>query len=382
MIISSHLSKTIASNQASLKPSYLSANLKLSVGENIEAVVLGYDRQYKVLLRIKNGILKAHSQLELHKDDRLKLFVDQLRPSLILKITSHETSGTTKVNESLRMYRSNPDALKNLILTSSDLLRGDNLKILTPLIGEKDLQALTNVLNKLIITKDNLTDPFFLKHYVESLGLTLEKTLRKALSDPTVLKDDRLTDNLKRLLLKIELTLRDMPIIHNGAETGAEQKLKPFLQFMESGGKVIEHLQIVNCTAMEQDQLFVLQIPFQYPDGIRMQDIFIEKDGYGNSQDGEEQYRIVLFLDMDALGEIACDVRIRQKELSCLIKSNDPFICNFISSLLAELREHLSAAGYECRSLKCFCDRQMASWKQDIIHKYNLFSGNTVNLSI
>ena len=36
---------------------------------------------------------------------------------------------------------------------------------------------------------------------------------------------------------------------------------------------VIESLQIVNVLAQEQDGLFTLQIPVQFPDGIRMQEL-------------------------------------------------------------------------------------------------------------
>ena len=337
MIISSQRPSQVVSAQETLKLSKPSPNLPLTTGENMEAPILGQNDNHALV---------------------------------------------QKVNEFLRMYRSNPNALKDLITTAKDLFSGDNLKKLVDYIAKNDLQAILKVLDKIIITKDSMTNPFFLKDYIESLGLTHEKTLRQALSDPSVLKDDKFTNNFKQLLLKISSALQNPQISSQVNDTETAQKIKPFLNFVDLAGKVIEHLQIVNCAAMEHDHLFVLQIPFQYPDGIQMQDIFIETDSDKNAPNAEKQYRIVLFLEMDALGEIACDVSIKNKQLSCTMKFEDQNTCNFLSLLLAELRDKLSAVGYDCKTLQCIVDRQITSWKRDFLMNHTLFSQSTINISI
>jgi hypothetical protein len=383
MIISPQLPQPIISNPAEiLQASKPATNLPLAVGEQVEALVLGQDRQQKVLLQMKNTVITADSRLPLKQGEKLTLCVDQLHPSIVLKVTAREMSETQKVNEFLRMYRSNPDALKDWITTAKDFLSGDNLKDITTYIGKKDLQALQKGLDKIIMTKDSLTNPLFVKKFVASLGLTLEKTLRKALSDPSALKNDIFTDNLKLLLLKTESMLQGLPLSHAEDETGTSQLIKSLLNFTELGEKIIEHYQIINCLAQEQDNLFVLQIPFQHPDGIRTQDIFIEVDHQKSTSDPDRQYRVVLFLDMDALGKVVCDISIKNKHLNCTLTSKDQDTCDFLSDLLKELQDKLSASGYDCGSLKCIVDRLIASRKQEFLNKHKVFSQNTINLSI
>ena len=45
-----------------------------------------------------------------------------------------------------------------------------------------------------------------------------------------------------------------------------------------------------------------------------MQEIFIETDRENGEQDAEKQCRIVLFLDMDSLGELAVDMGLKARD--------------------------------------------------------------------
>lgn len=381
MIISSPFApQSTAAALQTLQSARTASDLPLAVGESIEAVVLGHDGKQTAVLKIKNAAVTADSEAPLLKGERLTLRVEQLEPSLVLKITSRESADTQKINEFLKMYRSNPDALRDWILTAKDILGGAPLKTLAGSMGNLDLQALLTAFNKIIITRDGLANPLFLKDYIESLGLALEKTLRKALTDPAVLKNEKLTDNLKTLLMKTEAAIRQLP--SPTSEQEPSRQIQSLLRFVETGSRVIEQMQIVNSLTLDQDRLLVFQLPLQCHEGIRMQDIFIEKDSPQDTADEGGKYRIVLFLDMDALGEMVCDATMKNKQLSAVIKTENRKVCDFLAPLLAELRDRLSASGYDCGALTCVTERRIAAWKRGFLGSHHLFSHNTINISI
>jgi len=382
MILSPRLPQSIAAVPEILHSAKPAPDLPLCIGEQVKALILSMDSQQKVLLQIKNTVVAADSQLPLQKGEILTLRVEQLNPALIFKVMTQDTPESQQINNALRMFRSNPEALKDWIISAKDILNGNHLKELTDYIGKKDLQTLQKALGNIIMTKDNLKNPLFIKNYIASLGLTLEKTLRQALSNATVIKNEQLTDNLKLLLLKTESMLQNLPPIPSEHEGNTAQLIKSLLNLVEVGGKVIEHLQIFNCLAQEQDNLFVLQIAFQFPDGIRMQDIFIEADRQKKEAGSEASYRVVIFLDMDILGEVVCDIHMKDHYLNCTLKSKEQDICDFLSGLLIELRDKLFAAGYDGATLTCALDRDIAAWRRDYISKHTLFSQHTINVSI
>jgi hypothetical protein len=368
--------------QESVKTSNSPPHLLLATGEFLEAFVLGYDHNHKVLLQIKNSTLTADCHSPLQKGEKLTLNVAQLHPSIILKIIGHETSDPQKVNEFLKMFRSNPEALKDLITKTKDLFTGKNSVELSNYIDKKDLQLMIKLLDKIIIDKRSVTNSLLIKDYIEALGLTFEKNLRKALSDPTILSNEKKFHNLKEILLKISSSLQNQQTFPdlNGVET--KEKIAQVLNLSEMAGKLIEQIQIFNSIALEQDNIFMLQIPFQYPDGIRMQDIFIEADSKRTASSADKKYRVVLFLSMDILGEVAVDASIRNRNLNCTIKCENQEVCNFISSLLPDLQEKLSSISYNVASLKCICECHIPSLKRDFLSEHNFFSQSTINLSI
>ena len=69
------------------------------------------------------------------------------------------------------------------------------------------MQNLYKILNQIIISEDNIADPLFLKDYIAALGLTGERRLMKALSDPAILKEKKSGATLKEILLKLSAEL-------------------------------------------------------------------------------------------------------------------------------------------------------------------------------
>ena len=354
--------------------------LSLILGEIVDALVLSAGRDRTAALQIKNSTLIADSPFPLQLGEKLTVRVDQLRPSIVLRMIRREDADALRAHALLKLHRSNPDALKDLITFAKHLLDKGNLNELSQVLSKKDIQDISKVLDQVIITKDNVTSPLFLKDFVTALGLTDEWRLMKALSEPAMLKHENNNPTLKEILLKLSSEPPMMQAARDHAELATRQIIGQISDFADRAVTVIESLQIVNVLAQEQDGLFTIQVPFQFPDGIRMQELFIETNREKNQQDGGKRYRIVLFLEMDALGELAIDAGFQDGMIRSTFACSDENVLDYMRALLPKLREAISETGQEAGSLQCVLNRNLQSWKHDFLCHHDLFAQNTINV--
>lgn len=374
-------SRQIITLQEALPVSKSTRIPSLVVGENLHVQVLSASLDHKALLQIKNSTLLAHSPLLLQSGEMLTVRVDQLYPTIVLRMMPREDMEISKANEFLKLYRSNPSAYKEMIATVQDFLNPDNLKELANYISKKDIQNMIKVLDKIIISKNNITNSLFLKDSIVALGLVGERKLMKALSDPAILADEQNIPSLKGILLKLSSELTPIHITNENTEH-VSQKIRQFSLFADQAATVIESLQIVNILAKEWDGLFVLHIPFQFHEGIRMQDLFIETDRGKGRQGAEKQYHIVLFLDMDTIGELAVDAGIEGRTFQCTLKSSDQHVLDFMQTLLPELHETLSGLDYTIGRVQCVLDMNIQSWKQDFLQNHSMYSQSVIDVCV
>jgi hypothetical protein len=353
----------------------------LMVGEHLNVLVLSNSLERKVLLQIKNSTLLADSPFPLQRGETMTVRVDQLHPMIILRMMPREKGESIKINEFLKLYRSNPSALKEMIAAAKDFLIHANLKELSKYLPKEDLQSLNQILDKIIISKKNLTNPLFLKDSILALGLDDESNIMKFLLNPSILGGENSAQSLKKILLKLSSDMT--PILISSEYTKKDtQQIRQFFDFADHATTVIETLQIVNILAQEQDGLFLLQFPFQFPEGIRIQDLFIESDRNGREGGTGMQCRIVLFLDMDTLGEIAVDAGINDRTIRCTLKFSDPHVFDFMKSLLPEFYQSLSGIDYKIGGIQCVLERNIRSWKNDFLSNYRVFSQNALDVSV
>lgn len=352
----------------------------LMLGEKLNVLVLADSHNSKALLKIKNSTLLAETSSPLQSGETLTVHVDQLHPTLVLRTISAENTEIPRTNEFLKFYRSNPGALKEMIASLKALFSEGTSNPLSQFLPKGEVQNLYKILNQVIISEDNIANPLFLKDYITALGLTGERRLRKALLDPAVLEEKQSGATLKEILLKLSAGLTAQTASGDNEVDGC--RIRQFSDLADHAATVIESLQIVNVLAQEQDGLFMLQIPVQFPDGIRMQEIFIEADRENGKQDAEKQCRIVLFLDMDSLGELAVDMGLQEGTLHCTMKCPDQKVFDFMQPLLPALSHALSGIDYKVGVIKCVLDRDIPSWKQDFLQDYSLFTRNSIDVSI
>jgi hypothetical protein len=332
-------------------------------------------------LQIKNSTIITESPFPLQSGEPLTVRIDQIKPAIVLPAVATEDPEITRINEFLKFYRSDPGAMKEMIASLKEWFSSDNFKGLDNPGLKKEMQALLGILNKIIISKENISNPLFLRDAILALGLTAERRLMKALSDPALQKDEKISRPLKEMLLKISSDLLQIQSLSDKPLLDA-RKIQQFNTLADQAAKVIEALQIVNIMAQEQDGLFLLQIPFQFAEGIRMQEIFIKPDKKGNSPGKEKQSRIVLFLDMDAVGEVAVDASLSDSSIRCTLKCSDKEISDFFQPLLPALRDSLSGINLTVNSLQCVLDRNIGSMKEDFLHTISLFRQSTIDVHI
>jgi hypothetical protein len=352
----------------------------LIVGEKLNVLVLS-SLEHNALLRIKNSTLLAYSPLPLQSGETLMVRVDQLHPMIVLYMIPRNDEEISKMNSFLKLYRSNPAAMKELITTLKDFLSHDSLAVLAKYVSKEEIQNMTKVLEKIIVSKKNITAPLFLKDSIVALGLAGERRLMKSLSDIETLGNEKNNPTLKGILLKLSSELTPISVTSEYIESDT-QKIGQFCQFAGHAATVIESLQIVNILSQEQDGLFLFQFPFQFPDGVRMQDLYIESDRNSKKDEPEKKYRIVLFLDMDTLGEMAVDAGIQDKAIRCTLKCSDQFAFDFLQTLLPELHKALSGIDYTLSSVQCILDRNIQSWKNDFLNNRSLYSKSVIDVCV
>ena len=179
------LQETQAVSKAAMMQSFV-------LGESLDVLVLNNTPGNKALLQIKNATLTAESPFPLPIGEKLTVRVDQLKPSVILRMINRDEGESLRINEFLKFQRSNPGALKDLIVAARTLFSGDTLKNLSEYLPENDLQGMLKTFDQILISKDNISNPLFLKDFIIALGLTGERRLLKALSE-SVVPEDRKT---------------------------------------------------------------------------------------------------------------------------------------------------------------------------------------------
>jgi len=79
----------------------------------------------------------------------------------------------------------------------------------------------------------------------------------------------------------------------------------------------------------------MVPIPLLLSEGISRGDILIQRDGEGGHfGEDEGNVRAVLFLSMDALGEVMIDTGLTADRVSCLIRCENSDAADFVSEHL------------------------------------------------
>jgi len=377
-------------------------------GEVVDALVREKLDGQKVVLVMKNQHIMADSEIPLAEGEKIAVKVDQLQPKVVLRVLSQDQAeaGRLKemqpIKEYLLLHRSNPEALKAVITESQDVLTPQMLDGLARNLNQEDLKVLVKSFQDIVFTKSSTGEPDFVKDYISKLGLVQENNLMKIVKDQvkegrtgvpvskgeaeTTAPDDAgrvktAADNLKVQLMRLSDDIERL--FEKGAvkDEKVAQQLNRLGDFAGRAVKSLESQQVVNVLMQESDNRFMLQIPFQLQGGIRMAEVYVEKDRDAGRKDPEgRSYRVVFFLDMDAIGSVMVDANIREKRISCTMKCETEPVRAFAAAQLPVLENSLAAQGYQIDFFSCSLEKSIAEEKHQYVSGQNFYAEHAVHV--
>ncbi len=353
--------------------------IRIAVGETVEADVLDQYGPGRFLLSLKNERLLARSGTALQAGDRILVRVERLSPEVLLSLLDIRQAGAGEMVDHLRWYRANPDALGDLLAQLMDWFNPEAPGGPAGSVAGEDARQALRLAESLFFRGDVPEKGRYLENYLKNLGLLMESSLGALVNNRPGVPGPSVMDlGLKGLLLKMLAALAK-PGEGNAAETGTAA-LKNLAAFLETSVKTIEAHQVVNVLYHEREDGYALQIPFAFPEGTRMSEIFIRRDGAGaETEDGERSYEAVCLLDMDALGRIVVEAKIRRGRIGCLIRCEQDDVRDFISTALGDLKSACLAAGCRVDSVECLVEADLEDRCEAYVRDH-LFDGDTVNI--
>jgi hypothetical protein len=351
----------------------------LSVGEVVEAEIMEGTRHGKTLILLKNSAIRVHSETPLVEGKKIAVRVTRLHPGVILRIVQGGVPERAGLIDHLRLFRSNPKALSDLLAEGATRFSPEKLGVLASHLGKEDVENMQNIFKSLIFSKDSLKAPDFFRNYVHTLGYLMEQKLGEALKKRSgraeYLRDA--SQSLKGLLAKVSDRLQ--PLIEMREFPTAER----LAGFVRSSLQAINSHQVVNYLFQEHEGTYMFQIPFLFQENRGMAEIFVKFGERDSGGKGNHEGKNVLFLlDMDALGEVVAEATVEAQKIRCVLKCSDADSRDFVTSFLGELGESLAAVGYDVEHLQCVVNQKDLSEVRDTAYRAfeRLFPAEGVDL--
>lgn len=354
----------------------------LSVGDTVEATVLKALPGNQYLLNIKDSSLVADSQVPLTAGEKITLQVDKLTPAILLRVTSSTKAEADVINKYLLLHRSNPAALGEIFSKIGELLASS--KSLPPSLAiiSTNLEKISQLSEKILISGINQSYVNNMTDYAKSLGLNMEHELVKYLVQGATISKGGNQTSVKRLFMDLLSTLNASLGDVGNLDDVLVKQLKQLRSFSEESILSLETQQILNVLSRESDGPYILQLPFSFPEGVRMQDIYIERE-QGQEEEGEGKsasFRMTIFLDLDQMGEITMDARFQGKRIECIFHCENEEISHFVGIYLDELKEKLAGAGYDVGGLQCLVEANIHVMRNEYLSRQPFNNRLALNL--
>jgi len=360
-------------------------NLPLSnlvPGETLTLSVVEKLSSQQYLLALKDSTITATSELPLRVGENLQVKVQSIQPQIILSLVdAQKAAANAKINEGLLQWRIHPDALSQLLGKVSEFaayLKSGNLPLA---MSGKDIDSLLELFGKIVFSSKTKTNPLFVKEFVSRLGLLLENNLgRLAKGSAKEAGGPVVMDNLKASLLKLSAAITES--LKDGSKLDAQvtAKLVSLSSFTSEVLQTIEARQAVNVIYQQNESGLYLQIPLAMGGSLRQADVFITPDDKNAS--GARKYSscsIMIFLDLDYLGEISIDASLRDGQIRCIIKCESEEVKQLVDASSRKLKEALAGIGYGIEQIDCLKVSEMGQKRIEYIEQQILGSTDLIN---
>ncbi|HPX55137.1 MAG TPA: flagellar hook-length control protein FliK [Syntrophales bacterium] len=355
----------------------------LHPGDRLDAQVTRKLGEGKILVLLKGTQVEADTKIPLQVGQKIQVQVESLEPQVLLRLVADDAAGERgKITGYLKAFRSDPQAFADLFEAAADLFKPDHLKTLSNGLLRSQARSLGQMIRTLIFSSETLENPLFIRDFVFRSGFLLERALDRHLKEgaPAETKAQPGADNLKSALIRFGAEVRQW--LGSRPDIPAEE-FKTLIRLAEYADRSVHSLetqQILNVLSRDQENRFMVQIPFAFSQNLAMQDIFIEFGG--NPAEENEKgspFRIVFFLNFDALGEMMIDVVIRDQELAADLSCQNVDVMTLVSSSLEKLKENLDSLGFRVVRMACDVRDDIGPTRNDYVRNSSWYEGDVIN---
>ena len=355
----------------------------LKVGDRLDAQVAQKMGEGKVLVLLKGAPVEADTTIPLQVGQKINVQVESLKPQILLRLVTSDAAGEQgKITGYLKAFRSDPQALADLFKAGGGLLGTDNVKTLSNSLLRSQSQSLGQMIRTLIFSTETMGNPLFIRDFVSRSGFLLERALGRSLKEdaPAEMKAQSGGDNLKSALIKFGTEIREWLGTRPDIPEEEFKTLVRLAEYTDRSVHTLETQQVLNVLSRDQENRFMVQIPFAFPQSLTMQDIFIEFGGnQGEGKEDGSPFRIVFFLNLDVLGDIMIDVGIRDQELTADLSCQSVDAMSLVSSSLESLRENLDSLGFRVVRMACDVRDDIGPTKNDYVRNSSWYEGDVIN---
>lgn len=316
----------------------------MAVGQTLEIRVLERMADGRFLIDAGAARLTAETEHALQPGQTLAMRVESLRPRVVLSVLS--SAEDRLVAEHLRGFRSNPAALTRCLADLTGIPGDRGAGGPSPAGGRDPLAAVLDALRAALPGRDRVGEGLSLPDFARALGLLTESDVKRAL--------EKNGENL--LPPSANLKTRLLKILQESASEGGKT-VRPWTPALEKAVRAIETLQVLNVHLQENEDKLFLQVPLLFAGLAGKADILIRRerrDGGTDARNGA--FRVLLALDMDALGDVMAQAHFSGDTVTCSVHCEKEESATFVSGLLPSLDAGLTRAGYRVASLGAHAD--------------------------
>ncbi len=306
----------------------------VKTGQLIRARILELLPQGSARLMVAGQQVVAKTDLPLTPGTDLLLEVGREKGGLFFKPVS-KGSGVQPQSQSLPLSpgSGNPASLAGLLSRINDHL---------PELGKLKDPSVRGILHTLAL-KSGTRDNQILPRLLENLGLSLEKKIGTLVSAP----EKNTAGPAIALLAKQDLKAA---ILHLLSTETQEPGAKP----LRGISSALESLQQLNTQTGESSR-FLLPFPVLAGEFFEFGHLFVNTGEKGTKGKEKENrvIQIAFLMNMTSLGSVRADFSILKKEITGRFLLEDQNICDYIRSLVPELRQRLLSLNYKAGSIEC-----------------------------
>jgi len=257
--------------------------------------------------------------------EEVQLKVQEQKDTIILKLMDPVQKVTTRqISSLINLFSRNGSA--------SDITGSKSVNVKT-LLYEMAL-------------KSDKADEHFLPKLIEKNGIIWEKKVSQVLlgkansTDMKVDLNNLLEQDVKGSILK--------EMIHTDArKTAVFEKLSSF-------SKLVENFQLVNQGSSESGK-FILPFPIFSESAFSYGQLFIDTGGKTKKDEdaSDKVMQISFLLNMTHLGPLRADFSILKKEITGRFLLKDKDTCEYVKSMIPELKAGLAIIEYHVRQIEC-----------------------------